>query len=110
MKTTPLQTQTTSSSGIITSAGTLAAANSGRVSYKISNLGTNPLFVKEGTGASTTVFDYILAGGTGADNGTGASYDSGDMQVYTGIITIAGTSPRAVIAERLEDSISNSLS
>jgi len=109
-KTTPLQAQLTVSSGIITSAGTILAANSGRVSYKIQNLGTNPLFVKEGAGASTTVFDYILAAGTGVDNGTGASYDSGDSQVYIGIITIAGTTPRATASERVEDSISNSLS
>lgn len=110
MKTTPLQTQLTQSSGIVTSAGTIAVANSGRVSYKLTNLGIQPLFVKEGAGASVTDFDYVLAAGTLADNGTGASYDSGDMQVYIGDISIAGTAPRAIIAERLEDSISNSLS
>lgn len=62
-------------SGILTAAGTAALPNTARVSYKIVNLGTDPLFVKEGAGASTADFDHILAAGTGADNGTGASYD-----------------------------------
>lgn len=94
MSTTILKTKTTSRTAILTSAGTALAADPARISYKINNLGTNPLFVKEGASASTTDFDYILAAGTGADNGTGASYDSPADQVYTGIITVAGTTPR----------------
>ena len=89
-------------SGILTSAGTAASPNTARVSYKINNLGTNPLFVKEGASASTTDFDYILAAGTGADNGTGASYDSPSSNCYQGVITVAGTSPRFSITEREE--------
>jgi len=89
-------------SGILTAAGTAAEANSGRISYKIVNLDTDPLFVKEGAGCTTTDFDYILAGGTGADNGTGASYDSPSSNCYQGIITVTGTTPRFSITERQE--------
>lgn len=91
------------SSGILTSAGTALAANEGRHSYKIQNLnGTHPLFVKEGSEASTSDFSYILAAGSAQDDGTGGSYDHGDSQCYTGIVTVAGTSPRFVAIERTQ--------
>ena len=87
----------------IASATTAAAANEARVSYEIQNLGQNPLFVKEGASASATDFTRVLAAGTSAnDNGTGGSYESPAGQVYTGVITIAGTSPRYVISEKSE--------
>lgn len=89
-------------SGILTAAGTAAVANTARISYKIVNLDTDPLFVKEGAGCSTTDFDYILAGGTGADNGTGGSYDSPSSNCWQGIITVTGTTPRFCIVERQE--------
>ena len=95
--------KTSTNTAILTSAGTALAANPARMSYKIQNLGTNPLFVKEGASASTSDFSYILAAGTVNDNGTGGSYDSGDLQVYIGIITVAGTSPRFVALDRKED-------
>ncbi len=97
-----LKTKTTTGSGIA-SATTAAAANTARSSYFIQNLGTNPLFVKEGSGATTSDFTYILAAGSGNDDGTGASYDSLAGQCYSGIITVAGSSPRYVINERSED-------
>lgn len=89
-------------SGILTAAGTAAIANSGRISYLIQNLGTNPLFVKEGAAASTSDFDYILAAGTLADDGTGALHESSSSNCYQGIITVAGTSPRFTITQRQE--------
>jgi|TARA_Y100000310_G_scaffold181482_1_gene181434 hypothetical protein len=96
-----LKTQSTNSSGILTANGTALAANPARVSYKIQNLDTEAIFVKEGTGASATNFDYILAAGSVADDGTGASYDSPSDQCYTGIVTIfAAVAPRAVATER----------
>ena len=101
-----IRTKKTTSSNIA-SATTALAANPARCSYSLQNLGTNPLFVKEGLAASTTVFDYILASGTGNDNGTGAKYDSPSDQVHTGVITIAGTAPRYVIIERTEQNNSN---
>lgn len=96
------KTKTTTNSGIA-SATTASAAKPHRVGYSIQNCGTNVLFVKEGASASSTDFDYILAAGTGNDNGTGARYESPAGRIYTGIISIAGTSPRYVISEQFQD-------
>jgi hypothetical protein len=85
---------------IITSAGTALADSAGRrLSWSIQNLGTNPLFVLLGSGASSTVFHYVLKGATGNDDGTGGSIAEENGCVYTGIITVAGTSPRFVVRE-----------
>ena len=89
-----------SSNSAILSATTAAAANPARQGFKITNCGQSPLFVKEGAGASVTDFSYLLAGGTANDDGTGGSYESQPNSCYTGIITIAGTSPRYVITQR----------
>ena len=102
-----IRTKKTTPSGILTVAGTVLAQNTARISYKINNLGTNPLFVKEGSGASSTNFDYILAGGTSADDGTGASYDSPSGECHLGVISVAGTSPRFSGSERTEEDNSN---
>lgn len=80
--------------GIVTSAGTLLSANDNRSGLIIQNLnGTNPLFVKFGTGATSTDFDVILKAGSGADDGNGGVL-SYDVLSYTGIISIAGTTVR----------------
>lgn len=85
--------QTHVRSGILTSAGTALASNDNRRTVIVQNLGTNPLFVKFGNSASTSDFDVVLKGGTGADDGLGGVL-SFDVLSYTGIITVAGTSPR----------------
>lgn len=84
---------------ILTSAGTAIAANDNRTGWMIQNLGTNPLFVLLGSGASTTVFHTVLKGGTGNDDGLGATISQESGIVYTGIITVAGTNPRFVVTE-----------
>jgi hypothetical protein len=91
-------TQVFSRTGIITSAGTLLVENLYRKTLIIQNLGTNPLYVKLGDSASTSDFDFVLKGGTGADDGTGGIF-SEDTLSYTGIITIAGSSPRCTATE-----------
>jgi len=83
----------------ILDAATALASNDARGRWAIQNLGTNPLFVLLGSGASTTVFHYVLKGGTGNDDGLGASVEHGEGTIYTGIITIAGTSPRYTVLE-----------
>lgn len=83
----------------IASAATALAANAARGGFVIQNQGTNPLFVLFGTGASTTVFHVILKGSTVQDDGTGGIYSNVEGVVYTGIITIAGTSPRYTVLE-----------
>ena len=66
---------------------------------RLQNLDTDPLFVLLGSGASTTVFHVVLKGGTGADDGLGGSWSQTSGAVYTGIITVAGTTPRFVVTE-----------
>lgn len=83
----------------IASAATAIAANSSRKGWMIQNLGTNPLFVRMGASASVTVFHAVLKGGTGNDDGLGGSLSQMEGIVYTGIITIAGTSPRYTVTE-----------
>lgn len=84
----------TSNTPSIASAGTAIAANQDRGAWSITNLGTNPLYVRLGASASTTVFHYLLKGASSQDDGTGGviAQDMGD--VYCGVITIAGSSPR----------------
>lgn len=92
--------QTTSSNTpTIASSATAIAANSGRLGFSIQNLGTNALFVLFGSGASTSVFHVVLKASTGNDDGSGGSVSQTAGAVYTGIITIAGTSPRYTALE-----------
>jgi len=83
----------------IASATTALASNPARVGFIIQNLGTNPLFVLMGAGASTSVFHKILKGSGVQDDGSGASLDFNGNTVYNGVISIAGTSPRYTIYE-----------
>ena len=83
----------------IMSASTALAANPARMGWFIQNLGTNPLFVLHGVGASTTVFTVLLKGATAQDDGTGGVASQEDGVVYNGIITVAGTSPRYTATE-----------
>lgn len=83
----------------IASASTALAENTKRIAWMIENLGTNALFVRLGDSASTTVFHFILKAGTANDDGTGGSFSQMDGIVYTGIVTIDGTSPRYVVTE-----------
>lgn len=83
----------------IASSTTALASNTARTGWTIQNLGTNPLFVLMGTGASTTVFHTVLKAATSNDDGTGGSVGQEQGVVYTGIITIAGSSPRYTIVE-----------
>jgi len=95
---TVVSTQSINTPAIISSA-TALASNNARIGWSIQNLGTNPLFVLLGSGASTTVFHYVLKGGTANDDGLGGSLVFNDITVYNGIVTIAGTSPRYVVTE-----------
>lgn len=83
----------------IASAAVALAANSARGAWMIQNLGTNVLFVRFGDGATSTVFHAALKGGLGNDDGNGASLAQEAGVVFTGIISIAGTSPRYAVTE-----------
>lgn len=83
----------------IASAATALAANKNRSAWMIQNVGTNTLYVLMGSGCSNSVYHVALKAGTANDDGTGGSIAQEAGTVYTGIITIAGTSPRYVVTE-----------
>lgn len=89
----------TANTPAIASDATALAANKARGAWMIQNLGTNALFVRLGTGASSTVFHVVLKAGTGNDDGSGGSFAQENGVVYVGIVTIAGTSPRYTVTE-----------
>ena len=93
--------QTTQNANVpsILSGTTALPANRERIAFTIQNLGTNPLFVLLGAGASTSVFHIILKGSTLANDGSGGSLAMEAGVVYNGVITVAGTSPSYVVTE-----------
>jgi hypothetical protein len=83
------------------SASTALAANSARVAYQIQNLDTAALFVKLGTGASTSSYSFVLKGGSGAADGSGGSTSDYGTVVYRGIITVASAGTPSYVALEL---------
>jgi hypothetical protein len=83
----------------IASATTALAANPVRGAWMIQNLGQNALFVRLGTGASTSVFHVVLKAGSANDDGTGGTFAQENGIIWTGIVSIAGTSPRYTVTE-----------
>ena len=57
----------------------------------IQNLDTDALFVRRGTGATSSLFNYVLQGGGAADDGTGGALVIDD---FVGVVSFAGTSVR----------------
>lgn len=93
-------TQNINTPAIVTSAGTVLEANTERQSWSIQNVGTNPIFIRLGGTASTSVFHYVIKGGTGDSDGLGGSYsEDGSGAVFSGLISIAGTTPKVVVRE-----------
>lgn len=83
----------------IASSTTALESNTARGGWVIQNLGTNPLFVRLGDNASSSIFHFVLKSGSSNDDGTGGSITQSEGVVYTGKITIAGTSPRYTVLE-----------
>lgn len=82
-----------------TTGDTILASNPARGAFLVQNLGTNPLYVRLGAGATTGIFHAILKGSSSQDDGTGGSYAMEAGTVYTGDVSVAGTSPRLVVIE-----------
>jgi hypothetical protein len=93
---TPVKASTANTPSILTSGGDVIASNASRKSWGVQNLGTNPLFVRMATGASSTVFHFCLGPGQASDDGLGASVAD---DTYTGVVSATGTSPRFVVYE-----------
>jgi hypothetical protein len=83
----------------IASAATALAANTRRTQWSIQNLGTNPLFVRLATGASSTVFHVVLKASAIQDDGTGGILSQDSGAIYCGEVSIAGTTPRYTVME-----------
>lgn len=89
-----------SASTVVTNMSTSALSiNTARLGWIIQNLGTNILYVYQGSGATTSVFSVALKAGSSNDDGTGGSYIQESGVIYNGVVTVAGTSPRYVITE-----------
>jgi hypothetical protein len=84
---------------ILNTAGTILASNPARIGFSIQNVGTNPLFVLLGSGASTSVFHYVIKGGSANSDGLGGSISFMGGTVFSGIVSVAGTSPLLVVTE-----------
>lgn len=76
-------------------AGTVLNSDTARVYFQIQNVGANPIYLKFGTGASSSDYHEILKAGTAASDGTGGLYKSGTV-VYTGAVSVGGTAPTYV--------------
>jgi len=83
----------------ISSSATALASNPVRGAWSIQNLGTNPLYVRLGAGATTSLFHVVLQASVVQDDGTGGSLAQEAGVVYYGIVTIAGTNPRYTVTE-----------
>lgn len=87
------QTSTAPSNAAIQTAnGDVLTLASTDIAY-VQNLGTNPLFVKRGTGASASSFSYELQGAGAVDDGTGGAIVIED---WIGVVSVFGTSPRFI--------------
>lgn len=93
-----LSSQVNNRTGIVVAGGQLLAANDNRRVLIVQNLGTDPLFVKLGENASSTDFDFVLSGGTAADDGLGGIMAT-DTLSYTGIISVDGATVRCTATE-----------
>lgn len=82
----------------ITSSSVALQENLNRRDIIIQNLGTNTLYIKFGENATTTDFNLILKGGDANNDGNGGVVSYSNLS-YTGVISVAGTSPRYVATD-----------
>lgn len=92
------QKSTANTPSILTDA-TGIPTNADRAGWSIQNVGTNPLFIRLGGTASSTVYHYVLKAGTADSDGLGALVGQTTGTVFTGAISVAGTSPKYVVME-----------
>lgn len=79
----------TNNSGTISVGSTttiILNANDERRTIVLQNIDTVPIYVYFGSGATTSLFSFILPAGTAGNDGTGGVFTE-DTLSYTGIIT-----------------------
>lgn len=72
----------------ISSTTTALAANQARIGWVIQNMSTNPMYLLQGSGVSTSIFHTVLKGGTTLDDGTGAIFSQTQGVIYNGIVSV----------------------
>lgn len=72
--------------------GTALQINTDRKMWYMQNLGTGKLYVKLGTAASATSFNFILVGGTVDYDGYGGTWSDDDGK-YRGAVSVSGAVP-----------------
>lgn len=96
---TPSVQSTQSAFSAVQTSTTALVANNARIAFSIQNQAANILYVKCGTGATTSDYTWTLKAASVAGDGTGGSVAMESGVVYNGIITIAGTSPSYSVLE-----------
>lgn len=93
----PSESSTTPSSFAIREASEDMVVAAGQRPF-VQNLGTSPLFVKLGTGASASSFNFILNAATAEDNGTGGATpkDGWPLDGFVGTVSFFSTDFRYV--------------
>jgi hypothetical protein len=77
--------------------GIALQANADREELFVQNLATGQLYVKYGTNASSSSFNFVLAANTASNAGDGGSLSD---QAYTGIVSVSGATPNYISWER----------
>lgn len=86
----PLTSVNVTGSGLSTGVGQIFSAGS-RSLAMVQNLSTNPLYVSLSTICNSGSFNFILKGGTAADDGSAAIWTSDS---WIGNVAVSGSSPR----------------
>lgn len=81
------------------SSATALVLNEDRTGFQIQNQGTNVLYVYLGSGASSSVYHFILKGCNSAADGTGGSVAMMSGNIWRGIITVDGIAPSYSVIE-----------
>lgn len=97
VSTSPIQSSTISNSTASGSNGTILTANENRLELFVQNLDTGVLYVKYGTDASSSSFNFVLAANTASNAGDGGSLSD---QAYTGVVSVSGATPNYISWER----------
>jgi hypothetical protein len=97
VSTSPIQSSSISNSTVSGSNGAILLANENRLELFVQNLATGALYVKYGTNASSSSFNFVLAANTASNAGDGGSLSD---QAYTGVVSVSGVTPSYISWER----------
>jgi len=95
----PVRTNVISSYTIKTNVGVAIENNTDRKELYVQNLSNNILYVKYGSTASASSFNFILSANSVVDAGDGGILSD---ENYNGIVSVSGVSPRFIAWERTQ--------